>query len=518
LRLLFERSGLRLSDLQVQQFWSFHQLLRRRNDELDLTRLHAFETIVIKHYVDCALVATLVDLPSPLLDLGSGAGFPGIPLKIVRPDVQVLLGEPRHKRVAFLEEAIRELGLQGIEVIPHRIGPQFDRKVRAVITRAVEPITDTLARVAPWLQPGAHVLFMKGPAVADEITAARRDWGEIFQVERDQRYTIAGTSHVRRLVMVERLATAAPSARRDEDSDAVADDLDAARAELDRWDANSEVASADTMPTAPPDAEPPSDGRERRDIASATNPTYKLLRAVLGGRGVRKHGRALLGGMRPILEVVRDAPDRARAWITSGATPAPPGNSPKTLAWYRMTPALFREIDVFGTGSPLLLLDVPPLEAWSDDTWPAGCTLFVPFQDPENVGAVIRTAAAFGVAQVVLLREAASPFHPRSARAAGSALLRVPLRGGPAIAELAPQGAPVLALSPGGRDIAEVGFPERFGLLVGLEGPGLPDAWRTAEAVGIPMQPGNESLNAAAATAVVLYLWSRGRGERTPLA
>ena len=71
---------------------------------------------------------------------------------------------------------------------------------------------------------------------------------------------------------------------------------------------------------------------------------------------------------------------------------------------------------------------------WSDDApWPDGCTLFIPFQDPENVGAVIRSAAAFGVARVVLLKEAAHPFHPRSSRAAGSALFQVPLYQGPSI-------------------------------------------------------------------------------------
>src|SRR5262245_45846620 len=57
LRALFARSGLRLSETQAQQFWTFHQLLRERNDELDLTRLHSFDAVVLKHYVDCALVA-----------------------------------------------------------------------------------------------------------------------------------------------------------------------------------------------------------------------------------------------------------------------------------------------------------------------------------------------------------------------------------------------------------------------------------------------------------------------------
>src|SRR5262249_57823856 len=100
-------------------------------------------------------------------------------------------------------------------------------------------------------------------------------------------------------------------------------------------------------------------------------------------------------------------------------------------------------LDVFGPGSPLLLVSVPPVRTWSDEDWADGCTLFVPFQDPENVGAVVRTAAALGVPRVVLLQEAAHPFHPRSARAAGSALLAVELQRGPSIRDFAPRGAPV---------------------------------------------------------------------------
>ena len=100
--------------------------------------------------------------------------------------------------------------------------------------------------------------------------------------------------------------------------------------------------------------------------------------------------------------------------------------------WYRFNDPLFKQLDVVGTHSPLLLVKVPEFTPWSDDAaWPAGCTLFVPFQDPENVGSVIRSAAAFGVAQVVLLREAAHPFHPRSSRAAGPALFQVPILTGP---------------------------------------------------------------------------------------
>jgi 16S rRNA (guanine527-N7)-methyltransferase len=351
------------------------------------------------------------------------------------------------------------------------------------------------------------------------VEAAKRDWPAAFRMTRDVSYTIPATPHARRLVVLERLPGAPPALPED-----IGEDLDAAVRELEGWDTQasddddwrepgrSDDAAAPAEP-APAETIAAGAGRELRDIASATNPTYKVLRAVLSGRGVRKHGQALLAGIRPILEVVRDHPERARAWITAGATPAPPGDAPPTLVWYRMSPVLFRDLDVFGTGSPLLLLDAPPLEAWSDADWPRGCTLFVPFQDPENVGAVLRTAAAFGVPRVVLLKEAANPFHPKSARVAGGALLRVPMLRGPSIRELAPRGAPVVALSPGGRNVGDFEFPDRFGLLVGLEGPGLPEAWRSATTLGIPMRPGNDSLNAAAACAIVLYLWSLGHGR-----
>lgn len=529
---LFGRSGLRLSDAQLQQFWRFHELLRQRKDEVDLTRLHNFESMVLKLYVDSALVATLVDLPTPLLDLGSGAGFPGIPLKIVRPDVHLVLAESKPDRVEFLRQAVQHLGLQNVDIVPHRVGRKFEGRVAGVITRAVETMQETLSHVAPWLPLGARILFMKGPDCQDEVDVVKRVFGAEYRISLDRPYSIPQTSHLRRLVIVERIAAtvASPveldtrSQARDDDGEDIPDlddlvtldEVDDAVEAPDDFDAERDEridpeVEADRAPRT--DARPgPSTVREVREILSATNPTFKQLVALHTGRGIRRAGLALIAGAKPIEEALREAPARCVAWISDPAE-GPTSAVPRNVAWYRMSRELLRRVDVIGTGPPLLLIRVPEFPTWSDAEWPRGCTLFVPFQDPENMGAILRSADAFGVSQIVLLAEAANPFHPKSARAAGgSALLRLRFARGPAIAALQCEKAPLLTLSAGGREIGSSVFPETFGLLPGLEGPGLPETLRGLDALRIPMVPGVDSLNAATATAIALFLWRQQMG------
>ena len=128
----------------------------------------------------------------------------------------------------------------------------------------------------------------------------------------------------------------------------------------------------------------------------------------------------------------------------------------------------------------------------------------------------MRSAAAFGVARLVLLREAAHPFHPKAARAAGTALFQVPMLQGPSIRDLDPKHAPLIALDADGPDLDAEHWPDRFGLVPGVEGPGLPEALRRGPRRRIPMAPGVESLNAAVATAIALYAWKSSIPPRTP--
>jgi 16S rRNA (guanine527-N7)-methyltransferase len=470
---ILARCGITLDGTQLEMLWRYHRMLRQANAELNLTRIHNFENMVLKHYVDSLLVLNFADLPSPLIDMGSGAGLPGIPLKIARPALQLILAEPRGARAAFLGEVCRDLGLERIEVYPHRLGPDYPARVAGVISRAVGSIPETLDRVASCLEPGGRMLFMKGPGCDVELAEAKFSQSDVFRLAADRAYMIPGTSHARRLVVFERLADEAP----------------AARARARRPDA------AFTGTT--------------REITSEANSVFRQCCELLGGSGIRKHKEAILSGTRICSEVLARFPEHALAWLTDTNGPPPPVES---IAWYRFSDPLFKRVDVVGTHAPLLLVKAPAFETWSDDApWPEGCTLFVPFQDPENVGAVIRSAAAFGVARAVLLREAAHPFHPRASRAAGPALLQVPLFTGPALGTLRVNGAPLIALDIAGVEISQTPFPDRFALVVGVEGPGLPPALRQGERRRIAMAAGVDSLNAATATAIALYIWAAKR-------
>jgi 16S rRNA (guanine(527)-N(7))-methyltransferase RsmG len=475
LEALLKRCRISLDGRQLDLLWRYHQMLRRANAELNLTRIHNFENMVLKHYVDSLLVLDFIELPSSLMDMGSGPGLPGIPLKIARPDLPMILAEPRGARAGFLRDVCNELRIPAVEVYAHKVGRDYPGQVGGVITRAVASIAETLDRVAACLAPGGQMIFMKGPECDQEMAEAAETHAESFRLASDHSYSIPGTEHRRRLVVYERL-----------------------EGEVSREHAGRSsrvIAGATAFAGAV------------REITSDSNPTFQRCHDLLRGPGIRKHGEAILSGNRVCSEVLARFSERVLGWLTPTQGPPPPDES---MMWLRLSDPLFKELDVVGTRSPLLLVNVPAIPAWSDgEPWPSGCTLFVPFQDPENVGTVIRSAAAFGAAQVVLLREAAHPFHPRAGRAAGPALFQVPLRQGPSLGDLRAASIPLIALDTSGTELSEAPFPETFGLVVGVEGPGLPDRLRQGERRRIAIAPGVESLNAATAAAIALYVWAR---------
>ncbi len=200
---LLKREKITLTQRQLELLWKYHKLIRENNKDHDLTRLFKFETIVTKHYVDCLTVPKLVPFDGPLLDIGTGAGFPGIPIKIARPELKIVLAEHRPRRVDFLNLVISELKLENIEAYDHKvissspIGP-----FNSVITRALETIPETLVRVSSLVAKNGKVIFMKGPNCSKEIGDAKTA-SPTFILHKDLHYSISKIDK-RRLVVFTR--------------------------------------------------------------------------------------------------------------------------------------------------------------------------------------------------------------------------------------------------------------------------------------------------------------------------
>lgn len=194
-------------DLQKRElFTKFYILLMENQKKQNFTRLVSIKDIAIKHFIDSIMINKLTPLKFPLLDMGTGPGFPGIPLKImVGPEKKIILAEGVQKRVDFLKKVRDELELQNLEIIGRNVTPDFHYPVEGVITRAVEDASNTLGNTMNCLQTGGRIYLMKGPNVDPEIKQAEQKWSQNYCLEKNKTYTLPNTHHERRLLIYRKL-------------------------------------------------------------------------------------------------------------------------------------------------------------------------------------------------------------------------------------------------------------------------------------------------------------------------
>lgn len=190
---------------QRKQLAHFYRLLMQNQEKENFTRLLKLRDVAIKHFIDSIIILKYTELKFPLLDVGTGPGFPGIPLKIMFPKEKVLLGEGVQRRVEFLKHVRSEMGLENLDILGRNINQHCVYPINGAITRAVEDINNTLGNVISGLQLGGRVYFMKGPGVDPEIIAAKEKWGEYYKLVQDVAYSLPNTPHERRLVVYEKI-------------------------------------------------------------------------------------------------------------------------------------------------------------------------------------------------------------------------------------------------------------------------------------------------------------------------
>ncbi len=186
---------------QRHELVRFYMLLMKNQKSQNFTRLITLREVAIKHFIDCLMVPRLINLEFPLLDMGTGPGFPGIPLKVHLPEQRIILAEGVQKRVEFLKLVRDELKLKNLDIIGRYVNEDFVYPVQSIITRAVESAEASIANVMMCLNVGGSLVLMKGPNCQKEVAPAIDKWGEYFRLEKNTAYTLPKTSHERTLLV-----------------------------------------------------------------------------------------------------------------------------------------------------------------------------------------------------------------------------------------------------------------------------------------------------------------------------
>lgn len=160
----------------AEQFDRFHALLCQKNEHMDLTAVTDEAEALTKHYLDSLTALSFLPQGARAVDVGTGAGFPGVPLLLARPDLAMTLLDARDKRIAFLRETLCEIGASA-ECVHGRV-EDFARDRRetfdAALSRAVAPLPVLLEWLLPLVRVGGRCILWKGPAVEGEMEDAAR--------------------------------------------------------------------------------------------------------------------------------------------------------------------------------------------------------------------------------------------------------------------------------------------------------------------------------------------------------
>ena len=178
---LFEKLNqinLNINKEQTEKFHIFMKLLLEWNEKINLTAITDEDEIILKHFVDSLTVIKYINDNDKIIDVGTGAGFPGIPIAIMMPNVKITLLDSLNKRINFLNEVINVLGLKNVETIHNRSedcgkNKEYREKYDISIARAVANLSTLSEYLLPFVKVGGKMICMKGSEIEEEVKNAK---------------------------------------------------------------------------------------------------------------------------------------------------------------------------------------------------------------------------------------------------------------------------------------------------------------------------------------------------------
>lgn len=214
LRVAAEAIGVELNDTQIGQFLKYYEILVEWNSFMNLTGITEYEEVIQKHFVDSLALCKAINVneAESLIDIGTGAGFPGIPLKIAYPHLQVTLLDSLQKRIKFLNEVVSQLGLNGVETIHGRAEdfakPSMKRESYDLcVSRAVANLASLSEYCLPYVKVGGYFIPYKSGKIEEEMESSKK---AVFllggKIEEEVRFMLPASDISRSLIKIKKIS------------------------------------------------------------------------------------------------------------------------------------------------------------------------------------------------------------------------------------------------------------------------------------------------------------------------
>ena len=208
--------GIALSEEQVRQFETYYDLLIEWNNVMNLTAITEESEVITKHFTDSAslikAVPSILNASLKIADIGTGAGFPGIPLKILNPQLEIVLMDSLNKRIRFLEDTVQKLGLTNVTAVHARAeelakNKSYREKMDFCCSRAVANLSTLSEYCLPFVKKGGYFISYKTEQVQEEINQGQKAIKVLGGGNTEAVFfTLPGTDYQRSLVKIEKQA------------------------------------------------------------------------------------------------------------------------------------------------------------------------------------------------------------------------------------------------------------------------------------------------------------------------
>lgn len=206
-----DKLNINLTQMQAENFYTYMNLLLEWNEKINLTAIKEPEEIIKKHFIDSLTIKKHINDDSSIIDIGTGAGFPGIPLKIVSSNNKVILLDALNKRLSFLNEVIKQVNLKNLQTIHFRAeeagkNKEYREKFDIATSRAVAPLNILVEYLLPFVKIGGKCICMKGSNIEEELENSKNAITVLGgKIENIESFTLPETDMARNIIVIRKV-------------------------------------------------------------------------------------------------------------------------------------------------------------------------------------------------------------------------------------------------------------------------------------------------------------------------